>query len=157
MNIDHVFSVNGPKKGFCFIRTDWKGKVLAAYSGGGAYDHQLQSLILDPRLDKQFIEINNGESHCAALTKTATHQLNILQVAWPLCYNRHVSNRSFEVLTKHFGFTECRKNDAADECQALAQVYWALMKRYTMSLTGEEVVREIGNSAFQKVRGLLGV
>lgn len=83
--------------------------------------------------------------------------IDILAISWPLCYHDMISDRTFESLCRHFNVQNPAENTATGNCEALVRVYWAVMARYKIALGGEEIVREVGGSAFQTVLKMVGL
>jgi len=83
--------------------------------------------------------------------------LDILALAWPLCFLDMISDRSFDSLCKHFKVENTAVDTATGDCEALVRVYWALIKRYRTALGGEEILREIGGNPLENFRKIVGL
>jgi len=189
MNQDHVFvdlavthakPEDGEIVGIAVVRTDKKGKVLAAFServasaesptfGDPDFDTVIRDMkrsILNDTFDSSYIVIAAHADTDRAYLREYTDDkpevfprrgwLDILALSWPLCYNDMISDRSFESLCRHFKVENTAPNTATGNCEALVRVYWAMMKRYKTALGGEEILREIGGTPLENVRKLVG-
>lgn len=90
-----------------------------------------------PLLEKYWGEDNILKNHS---------WLNLEQLAWPLTFDNHLSDRSLEALGKHLGHV------SPDKLWLLHQCYWTLMRRITTGLLIEEKARKKGGQFFETVQ-----
>jgi len=191
MNLDHIFidlavSDPDPAKGeilaIAAVRTDRKGKVLAAFSDKTSRDDDeysdadfkaaikgMEDVILAKSFETSYIVVAHFAEIDRLFLKMAcdriSHKpfpkrawLDTAQLAWPLVYNDMISERTLDSLCVHFDIE--RKADMIDtatgDCEALVRVYWAMMSRYKTALAGEEMVRSVGGETLIKARKMLG-
>ena len=159
MNLDHVFLElsleDGDVKGMAAVRTDRKGKVLAAVSGKV---DDIKEVIITPFTSKFVVVSQYAYLYRPFLLDDFKGKpwLDISQLSWPLGYCDMIPDRDFDTLCKHFGIEVDGPGTMTGNCEALARVYWALMKRYRTSLMGEELIRDVGGETLSKVRRFVG-
>lgn len=179
MSFDHVFIELGLSEdnisaasvtGMAAVRTDRKGKVLAAYSeacrirGLDAVDidhvyKQVKETLLDPYPEGYVVVSQHAQAYKGILGPTCFRGkpwLDIAQLAWPLGFCNMIADRNMDTLCKHFGVKMVDMGTMSGNCEALVRVYWAMMKRYRTSLIGEEAVRDFGGEALASARKFLG-
>ena len=106
-----------------FIKAAWKGIDLKRWTNNG---HRIEPFYGHRRID-------------------------ILQLAWPLCYNKTLNDGSFECLCHHFEVPNKDPGSTMGDCEALVRCYWKLMNRYKTALYGEGLVREIGGKGYESL------
>lgn len=181
MNLDHIFIELALSEdnieaasvtGMAAVRTDRKGKVLAAYSEScsirglvdtdveGLYGN-LSSALLVPYPAQYVIIAQHANAYKGLLGPNRFRGktwLDIAQLAWPLGYCDMISNRDLDTLCKHFELApNVQDGTMSGNCEALVRVYWAMMKRYKTALIGEEAVRDYGGEALASLRKYIGL
>ena len=182
MNLDHIFLEVGLSDenaslasvtSMAAVRTDRKGKVLAAYSEEvsirGLEDAPLEKLyqnlagsILGPYSSDYVVISQHSNIYKGLLQKNhfrGRPWLDIAQLAWPLGFCDMISNRDLDTLCKHFEVKAKSEEEGtiSGNCEALVRVYWAMMKRYRAALIGEEAIRDFGGEALAGVRKFIGI
>lgn len=82
--------------------------------------------------------------------------IDLRSLAWPMVFSGVMQSATLPVICHHFNVDYRDEMDSADMCQAMVQVYTAMMRRITTALGAEEVVRDIGGETLSKVRNLFG-
>ncbi len=180
MNLDHVFIELGLSDdniaaasvtGMAAVRTDRKGKVLAAYSEAcsirGLDDIDIESVygkvsdtLLKPYPEPYVVVAQNAQAYKGLLGGSCFRGrawLDIAQLAWPLGYCDMIPDRSLGTLAKHFMCNVESDGTMSGNCETLVRVYWALMKRYRTALLGEEAIRDIGGETLAGIRKFIGI
>ncbi len=84
--------------------------------------------------------------------------IDTAQLAWPLSVMGHIPSRRLEDLGKYYGVNvPDRELTPADTCSLTANVYMHMMRRYSLALKGEAVLRDIGGDTLQSLRGMIGL
>jgi hypothetical protein len=192
VNLDHIFidlavSDPDPNKGeilaLAVVRTDYKGKVLKAFSEtistSDEFDERrfktvigrMQELILAKTFEMSYIVVAYGGddrrflrssweriAHDEAEVFPRRAWLDVQQLAWPLIFNDMMSDRTLDSLCVQFGISRDAStvDTAMGDCEALVRIYWAMMTRYRGALKGEEMVRQAGGETLAKVRKVVG-
>jgi hypothetical protein len=181
MNLDHVFIELGLSEdniaaatvtGIAAVRTDRKGRVLAAYSEScsirGLEEADIETVyanlscaLLTPYPTQYVVISQHGNAYRGILPPECFRGkswLDIAQLAWPLGYCDMISNRDLDTLCKHFGIKIAHdaEGSMSGNCEALVRAYWAMMQRYRTALIGEEAVRDFGGEALAGVRKFIG-
>ena len=180
MNLDHVFIELGLSEnniavasvtGIAVVRTDRKGKVLAAYSEAcsirGLDDidietvySKVESTLLKPYSEPYVIIAQHAHAYKGVLGSTCFRGrawLDIAQLAWPLGYCDMIPDRNLDTLAKYFNCATLSDGTMSGNCETLVRIYWAMMKRYKTSLLGEEVIRDIGGETLAGIRKFIGI
>lgn len=184
MNLDHIFvelglSEDTPRgktesdysvTGIAAVRTDRKGKVLAAYSEScsirGLVPNDIESIygnlssaLLLP-YPAQYVIISQHAATYRGLLDPAYFRgkswLDIAQLAWPLGYCDMISNRDLDTICKHFAIKIDSEGTMSGNCEALVRAYWAMMQRYRTALLSEEAIRDYGGEALAGLRKYIG-
>ena len=103
-----------------FLKTEWKGIDLKRWTNNG---HRIEPF-------------------------SGRNWIDILQIAWPMCYNEKIKDRDFETLCLYFGVHNKEPGSALGDCEALVRCYWKLMHTYKIALFGEGLIREIGGKGY---------
>jgi hypothetical protein len=181
MNLDHVFielglSEDNPElaavTGMAVVRTDRKGKVLAAYSDTAKHDgpvapidrlyERVRAEVLKPYPASYVVVSQHAATYKRILGDRCFPErpwVDIAQLAWPLGYCDMISARDLDTLSKHFavsGGEYGTDGTMTGNCEILVRVYWAMMQRYRTALLGEEAVRDIGGEALASLRKFVG-
>ncbi len=148
-------------------RTDWKGKQIAAYAEEvkeeGSLDDvmgKIRAYVLTPFTSRYVVISQHQRAYQAALGTSlfsGKPWLDIAQVSWPLGFSDLVAARDLDTLAKHFGIVYADSSSVSENCDAVTQVYWEMMKRYKLSLLGGEIVREYGGKRLKQFRDFFGV
>lgn len=181
MNLDHVFLelalsdeniAIASVTGLAAVRTDRKGKVLAAYSESceirgldsidiDAVYQKVDSILLRPYAEPYVVIAQHAQAYKGSLGLSVFRGrtwLDIAQLAWPLGYCDMIPDRNLDTLAKHFGvYVKETSGTLSGDCESLCRVYWAMMKRYRMSLLGEEAIRDFGGEALAGIRKYIGL
>jgi hypothetical protein len=177
MNLDHVFIELGLSDdniavasvtGMAAVRTDRKGKVLAAYSDSVSHSTRpntkdgidrlyegLSDALIKPYPAQYVVIAQHANAYKQAVGENCFRGkawLDIAQLAWPLGYCDMISNRDLDTLCKHFSIAIDSEGTMSGNCEALVRVYWAMINRYRVALIGEEAIRDIGGESLAKVR-----
>jgi hypothetical protein len=180
MNLDHVFIELGLSEdniaaasvtGMAAVRTDRKGKVLAAYSEAcsirGLDDIDIESVygkvndrLLRPYAEAYVVVAQHAQTYKGILGGSCFRGrawLDIAQLAWPLGYCGMIHDRNLDTLAKYLG---CKSKGAggtmSGNCETLVRVYWTMMNRYRAALLAEEVIRDIGGDTLARFRKFVG-
>ncbi len=180
MNLDHVFIELGLSDdnisaasvtGMAAVRTDRKGKVLAAYSEAcsirGLDDIDIETVyskvndtLLKPYPEPYVVIAQHAQAYKGLLGASCFRGrawLDIAQLAWPLGYCDMIPDRNLDTLAKHFMCNVEAGGTMSGNCETLVRVYWAMMKRYRTALLGEEAIRDIGGETLAGIRKFIGI
>jgi len=128
----------------------------------------MRSVLLSPMFDEKFVVVAHFADFDRSFLSNACAEYKEPEpfekrawictgaLAWPLVYSDMISSRSLESLCKHFGIRNPAAHTASGDATATMNVYWAMMRRYSTSLKGEEFARDIGGKTFKTVRDMLG-
>lgn len=184
MNLEHVFvdvamteaKATADVTAIAVVRTDHRGNVLAAFSekiGDDARDYATVSNAVHAEIIEPFTNSYVVVAHSAQLDRDVLMRayrlakrgqelfkgrawLDTVQLAWPFAYHDLVASRDLDTICKAFGVTNTAPDTAMGDCEALVRVYWAMMRRLDMALTGEEAVRNVIGEPIAKLRSIIG-
>lgn len=177
MNLDHIFldisHVDRKITAIALVRTDRKGKKIIATFQDEVCELTpivdviagIKKKILNTAFGNTYVVVSHfAETDKQLLRENGVSELFIgrawidpSQIAWPFVYHDLAGERSLEALCAFFNVTNPDPDTATGNCEALVRLYWAMMGRYKLALTGEEAVRELGGDVFQKVTSILGL
>lgn len=112
------------------VRTDMKGNVLATYSDKAVPTRiaieDMQHSILHERFDNVYVVVSSHTDTVRTFLKGhkgedifSPNWVDILALAWPLCYTNTLSSRTLESLCRHFEIINPAPNTATGNCEAL--------------------------------------
>lgn len=185
MNLDHVFvdvamteaKASADVTAIAVVRTDHRGNVLSAFSeqvGGEGRDfgivaNAIHAQILEPYAASYVVVAHHAQLDRDVLARAhrlakrgpdlfkGRAWLDTVQLSWPFAYHDLVSSRDLDTICKAFAISNTAPGTATGDCEALVRVYWAMMRRLDMALTGEEAVRNVIGEPIAKLRSIIGI
>lgn len=171
--MDHIFIDVGLDRGeitaIALVRTSSTGEVLATYNEEVRTKdkRELATMevvwayameeILKPAYSDRYVIIavhaENDRKHLhSALKKEpfGKHRwLDLLTLAWPLCYNEHISDTGLPAICRYFDIPYEADGSILRDCEACVRCYFAIMKKYKIALYGESVAKDLGGKGYE--------
>ena len=74
-------------------------------------------------------------------------------LAWPLVYSGQVQSAKLTAIAEYYSvdFIDHKAHTATGDVQAMMQIYWKMMKRYSIAVEVEKGVKQIGGNVFANV------
>ena len=173
MNQDHIFyralmATNELSKDniidVAVVRTNSEGEVLARHTDKISKDtvtfsEVLKSIytnIISSFTEKFVIVSLNGFqektsfiNECKKINAKDIFEgrvwIDLTQLAWPLLYCGSIENRQLSTLYRYYGIIPDELYTACGEVEGLQQIYWKMMKRFSMANTVEQRVKDAAN------------
>lgn len=152
------------------VRTNSDGEVLARhvdkitfetnYSDGYVTFAEalksIQTVILNDYTDKYVIVSLNGFQDKNLFTAECKKNnlkdlfegrlwVDLSQLAWPLLYCGSIENRQITTLYRYYNIIPEELYTACGEVEGIQQIYWKMMKRFSMANTVEQKVKDVAS------------
>lgn len=171
MKLDHIFfdcvagsgdPLKDPVSSLAAIRTDRKGKLLAAYSSEVAWkpedsgapisyvEGKLKDALITPFPEKYIVialGVDSKKPHLHPDTFAGRMWLDSFQVAWPLYHNGLIASRSLDAFAKYHGVDTSDLDSVTGRVEILAKSYWIMMRRLSGAIMVSEKAIELGQSS----------
>ncbi len=159
MKPDHIFiAIREKPLEMAAIRTSPKGDILVAAADATDIQKSFSDIILSSRFDEKYILVAHHAEHVKKLLDVPSKRAWICtaQLAWPLVYNDMLASRTLDSTAKYHGILQ-EGTTVADEATTTMQLYWEMMRRYKLALSGEEFLRNVGGPKLDTLRRFVGL